>query len=148
MSLPGSLRAAVAQFSAGGDYDYGEYEDDRDGTDGYDGSPSSASGGDLRPLSVVRPRRVKFALVAPQDFDDAQKIADHVRAGDPVIVDLQGCDDQLRKRLTDFFSGLAYAVDGGVESVGEQVVLLAPPAVELSSGAGGEPHRRGFLNQA
>jgi cell division inhibitor SepF len=97
---------------------------------------------------LVRPRRVKFALVAPQYFDDAQRIADHVRAGDPVFVDLQGCDARLRKRLTDFFSGLAYAVDGSVECVGEQVVLLAPPAVELSAGADGEPHRRRFLNQA
>ena len=146
MSLSGSLRAAVAQFGGARD-DYDEFDDDYE-TGDYESPARSASGRDDRPLALVRPRRVKFALVAPQDFDDAQRIADHVRAGDPVIVDLQGCDDQLRKRLTDFFSGLAYAVDGGVESVGEQVVLLAPPAVELSSGAGGEPHRRGFLNQA
>ena len=149
MSLAGSFRAAAAQFGAGGDYDdYGEYEDDRQEAGGYDGSPPSASVGDPRPLSVVRARRVRFALVAPQDFGDAQQIADHLRAGDPVIVDLQGCDARLRKRLTDFFSGLAYAVDGSVESVGEQVVLLAPPAVELSSGGDAEPHERRFLNQA
>jgi len=144
MSLSGSLRAAIAQF--GGAHDDDEYDDDYE-TGEYESPARSASGRDERPLALVRPRRVKFALV-PQDFDDAQRIADHVRAGDPVIVDLQDCDARLRKRLTDFFSGLAYAVDGSVESVGEQVVLLAPPAVELSAGSGGEPHRRRFLNQA
>jgi len=146
MSLSGSLRAAVAQFGGARD-DYDEYDDDYE-TGDYESPARSASGRDERPLALVRPRRVKFALVEPQDFDDAQQIADHVRAGDPVIVDLQGCDARLRNRLTDFFSGLAYAVDGSVESVGEQVMLLAPPAVELSSGADGEPHRRRFLNQA
>lgn len=143
MSLSGSLRAAVAQFGGARD----DYDDDYEKGE-YESPARSASGRDERPLALVRPPQVKFALVTPQDFDDAQQIADHVRAGDPVIVDLQGCDDRLRKRLTDFFSGLAYAVDGSVESVGEQVILLAPPEVELSSGAAGEPHRRRFLNQA
>jgi cell division inhibitor SepF len=144
MSLSASLRAAVAQFGGARDDDY----DDDYETGEYESPPSSASARDARPLALIQPRHVRFALVAPRDFDDAQQIADHVRAGDPVLVDLQACDAELRKRLTDFFSGLAYAVDGSVESVGDQVVLLAPPAVELSSGAAGEPHRRRFLNQA
>jgi cell division inhibitor SepF len=146
MSLSGSLRAAVAQFGGARD-DYDEYDGDHE-TGEYGSPPSSAFARDARPLALIRPRHVKFALIAPRDFDDAQQIADHVRAGDPVFVDLQGCDAALRKRLTDFFSGLAYAVDGSVESVGDQVVLLAPPAVELSSGIHAEPHERRFLNQA
>jgi cell division inhibitor SepF len=146
MSLSGSLRAAVAQFGGARD-EYDEYDEGND-TGEYEEHTSATSVRDARPLALVRPRRVTFALVTPQDFDDAQQIADHLRAGDPVIVDLQGCDDGLRKRLTDFFSGLTYAVDGSVESLGEQAVLLAPPAVELSSGVYAEPHERRFLNQA
>lgn len=146
MSLAGSLRAAAAQFG-GARNDDDEYDDGYE-TGEYDEPMSSPPARDARPLALIRPRRVMFALVAPQDFDDAQEIADHVRAGDPVIVDLQLCDVGLRKRLTDFFSGLAYAVDGSVESVGEQVVLLAPPAVELTPGTGDGQRRRRFLNQA
>ena len=146
MSLSGSLRAAVAQFGGARD-EFDEYDEDYD-TGEYEEHTSTTSVRAARPLALITPQRVTFALVAPQDFDDAQQIADHLRAGDPVIVDLQGCDDRLRKRLTDFFSGLTYAVDGSVESLGEQAVLLAPPAVELSSGAIAEPHERRFLNQA
>jgi cell division inhibitor SepF len=143
MSLAGQLRAAAAQFGGARD-DYEEYDDGYE-TGDYESSAHAASGRDERPLALVRPRPVTFALVAPQDFDDAQAIADHLRAGDPVIVDLQGCEAGLRKRLTDFFSGLTYAVDGSVEPLGERVVLLAPPAVELSPGPGDQ--RRRFLNQ-
>jgi cell division inhibitor SepF len=146
MSLSGSLRAAVAQFGgARDDYDYDDYADEGDEAER---SPRAQSARDARPLALVRPRRVVFALVVPQGFDDAQQIADHLRTGDPVIVDLQDCDRGLRERLTDFCSGLTYAVDGSVEYVGEQVLLLAPPGVELSSGIRGEPHERRFLNQA
>ena len=145
MSLSGSLRAAVAQFGGARD-EFDEYDEDYD-TGEYEEHTSTTSVRAARPLALITPQRVTFALVAPQDFDDAQQIADHLRAGDPVIVDLQGCDAGLRKRLTDFFSGLTYAVDGSVEPLGEQAVLLAPPAVELSSGARAEPSARRFLNQ-
>ena len=145
MSLSKSLRAAVAQFGGARD-EFDEYDEDYD-TGEYEEHASTASVRAARPLALITPQRVTFALVAPQDFDDAQQIADHLRAGDPVIVDLQGCDAGLRKRLTDFFSGLTYAVDGSVEPLGEQAVLLAPPAVELSSGARAEPSERRFLNQ-
>jgi cell division inhibitor SepF len=149
MNLAGSLRAAAAQFGgARDDYDEDDYDDYGDERGEHQSPAYSASARDARPLALVRPRRVVFALIAPKDFDDAQPIADHLRAGDPVIVDLQGCDAGLRKRLTDFFSGLTYAVEGSVEWLGEQVLLLAPSAVELSAGVGGGPRERRFLNQA
>jgi len=95
----------------------------------------------------VRPPRIEFSLVTPQDFDAAQQIADHLRADSPVIVDLQSCGRDLSKRLTDFCSGLTYALEGSLQCIGENVVLLAPHNVELSSEAPGGLHERRFFNQ-
>ena len=53
---------------------------------------------------------------------------------------------ELAKRLVDFCSGLVYACEGDLQYVGEKVMLLAPPEVELSSGVGGLQGRR-FFNQ-
>ena len=100
-----------------------------------------------RPLALVRPPRLGFSLVTPQDFDAAQQIADHLRADSLVIVDLQGCGQDLAKRLTDFCSGLTYALEGSLEYIGEKVVLLAPHNVELSSEALGGLQERRFFNQ-
>ena len=102
----------------------------------------------VRPLALVRSARVEFLLVAPHDFDEAQQIADRLRAGGPVIVDLQGCGGDLAKRLTDFCSGLTYALEGRLLYIGDQVVLLTPQNVELSSEAPGGLHERRFFNQA
>ena len=101
-----------------------------------------------RPLALVRAPRIAFALDTPQDFDDAQQIADRLRASGLVIVDLQDCGQELAKRLTDFCSGLTYAVDGSLQYIGEQVVLLAPHHVELSSAISDGLRERRFFNQA
>jgi len=100
-----------------------------------------------RPLALVRPPRLGFALVTPQDFEAAQQIADHLRADSLVIVDMESCGRDLAERLTDFCSGLAYALEGSLQHIGAQVVLLAPHNVDLSSEASGGLRERRFFNR-
>jgi len=145
MGLAQSFRAAVEQFSGLDDYydEYDEYDDEESG----DPAGSAQFDDPSRPLALVRPRRIEFSLVAPTEYDDAQRIAAGLRAGAPVVVDLQGCGADLRTRLIDFCSGLTYALDGELEFVGEHVVLLAPSGVGLSSATAGFGRARRFYNQ-
>jgi len=164
MGLAQSLRAVVGQFGGAPD-DYDDYADDdafagpeeseRGDSAGYDEiyrdeplrrSPRARER-DPRPLALVRPPRTEFSLVAPQDFDDAQHIADRLRADVPVIVDLQSCGPELAKRLTDFCSGLVYALDGSLELLDDRVLLLAPRDLALSSEAAAGFLEKGFFNQ-
>jgi len=50
-------------------------------------------------------------LVVPHTFQDAQQIADRFKEGIPVILNLQGADQELSKRLIDFTRRLTYALD-------------------------------------
>ena len=70
--------------------------------------------------------------VTPTSFNDAQEIGDRFKTGQPVIVNLQGVDRDLRRRLVDFASGLCYAIAGKMERVADQVYLLTPADVEVS----------------
>ena len=144
MGLAQALRAVVDQLGGGGDDYYDDYDDARD-----DEGPAASAEIEraARPLAIVRPRRLSFALVTPQDFDAAQQIADHLRSGSPVIVDLQSCGRELSERLIDFCSGLTYALEGSVEYLGDKVVLLAPHHVDFTSDAPGGPQEGRFLNQ-
>ena len=45
-------------------------------------------------------------------------------------------------------SAATASIVGPASPMSPEMFLLAPPAVELSTGAGGEPRRRRFLNQA
>ena len=67
---------------------------------------------------------VRVHLVVPRSFNDAQQIADKFKEGTPVILNLQGSDADLSKRLIDFGSGLTYALDGGMQRVADKVFLL------------------------
>jgi cell division inhibitor SepF len=70
--------------------------------------------------------------IEPRGFNDAQEVGDRLKAGQPVIINLQGRDRDLQRRLIDFSSGLAYALNGTMEKVADQVFLLTPPNVEVS----------------
>ena len=95
-------------------------------------------GGDAnpKPRTVVRPvpatPSAKPFVVAPTSFNQAQDVADRFKASQPVIVNLQGVDRDLSRRLIDFASGLCYGLGGQMEKVAHQVYLLTPNNVEVS----------------
>lgn len=77
----------------------------------------SVPGGPMEP-HTVRPRR----------FDQAQEVADKFKDGQPVIMNLEGTEREVARRLIDFASGICYALDGSMEKVATGVYLLKPPA--------------------
>jgi cell division inhibitor SepF len=91
---------------------------------------------------------VQVHLVVPRSFNDAQQIADKFKDSMPVILNLQGADQELSKRLIDFTSGLTYALDGGMQRVADKVFLLTPRNVEVSAEERARLVERGFFNQA
>jgi cell division inhibitor SepF len=87
--------------------------------------------------AVIRPlppaKQPKVNVVAPLAFSDAQEIGDFVKAGSPVIVNLQASQRDLARRMIDFCSGVTYALAGSMEKVADQVFLLTPSNVEVSA---------------
>jgi cell division inhibitor SepF len=103
----------------------------------------------LRGVEAVPGASVRVHLVLPRSFNDAQQIADRFKEGVPVILNLQGSDQDLAKRLIDFASGLTYALDGGMQRVADKVFLLTPRNVEVSAEERARLlERGGFFNQA
>ncbi len=66
----------------------------------------------------------------------------------PVILNLQGTDTELSKRLIDFSSGLTYALNGGMQRIADKVFLLTPRNVEVSAEERARMIERGFFNQS
>ena len=112
--------------------------------------PSRASVREMRPAieAVPNPSNVKVHLVLPRSFNDAQQIADKFKAGIPVILNLQGSDSDLSKRLIDFASGLTYALDGGMQRIADKVFMLTPRNVEISAEERARLIEKGFFNQS
>ena len=95
-----------------------------------------------------RPQPAEVHLVVPKSFNDAQQIADRFKDSIPVILNLQGVDTDLSKRLIDFSSGLTYALDGGMQRIADKVFLLTPRNVEVSAEERARLIEKGFFNQS
>ena len=91
---------------------------------------------------------VRVHLVIPKSFNDAQDVADKFKESIPVILNLQGSDTDLSKRLIDFASGLTYALDGGMQRIADKVFLLTPRNVEVSAEERARLIEKGFFNQS
>ena len=108
----------------------------------------------LRPVATPRAAPngrggdVRVHFVAPKSFNDVQDVADKFKESIPVILNLQGTDTDLAKRLIDFSSGLTYAMDGGMQRIADKVFLLTPHNVEVSAEERARLVETGFFNQS
>lgn len=97
---------------------------------------------------VVKPvpmaANAKPHVVAPESFNQAQGVADAYKVNQPVIMDLQGADRELSRRLIDFASGLCYGLGGQMERLDSQVYLLTPTNVTVSSEERRRLRERGY----
>jgi cell division inhibitor SepF len=108
-------------------------------TGGEPGKPRPAA---VRPVPAAA--NVKPHVVAPTSFNHAQEVADKFKANQPVIVNLQGIDRDLSRRIIDFASGVCYGLGGHMERVASQVYLLTPSNVEVSAEERRRLQERGY----
>ncbi len=71
-------------------------------------------------------------ILYPQIFNDGTEVADLMRDGMPVILNLHNAEVSLRRRLIDFCSGITYALEGRMEKVASSVFLITPSNVTVS----------------
>ena len=92
-----------------------------------EGSPQTA----LQPLPA--PGDPEAEVVVARAFTDAQSLADFIRDGRPVVLDLRSTEPEMVRRLVDFSSGLTYALDGRMAKIAQGVILVTPVRVTISA---------------
>lgn len=90
-------------------------------------------------------KQMKVMVVEPVAFDDAQKVADHLRTRKPVVINLEGTDKDVAKRMIDFISGTTYALNGSIQKIGSHIFLCAPNNVDVAYSSREDSLERSFL---
>ena len=75
--------------------------------------------------------KVQLILVRPESFNDAPTIAANMRAKKAVVLNLEGVEKNLARRVVDFLSGCAYALDGTVKKVSQATYVFCPYNMEV-----------------
>jgi cell division inhibitor SepF len=83
----------------------------------------------------------------PKRFNEAREVGDRFKDGVSVIMNLQGTDDSIARRLVDFASGLVFGLDGKIEMVANRVYLLTPAGTEVSAEERERIREGGLYNQ-
>lgn len=86
-------------------------------------------------------KQMEIVVLQPRSFDDARSAADYLKMRRPVVVNLQGSQPDLARRIVDFTSGVTYALDGHLLRVGEEIFLFTPAHVAITADVGsGDGH--------
>lgn len=87
-------------------------------------------------VSIHTQKQVRVIVVEPVSFEEAQGIAEHLKARKSVILNLEKTDSDLAQRIVDFISGTTYALGGNMQKVGNGIFLFVPNNVDISGEMG------------
>lgn len=80
---------------------------------------------------AVRRSEPQSQIIVARNFSDAQVLADAIRGGRAVVLDLRSTEPAMVRRIVDFASGLTYALDGKMAKTAQGVILVSPSGVTL-----------------
>ena len=90
--------------------------------------PASHSRG-VQPLSQER----EVSIFKTNDYNEFGKITDMLRGNRSVVIDLRENDSVMQRRILDFTTGTAYALQATIERLeGGSVYLVSPRGVHVS----------------
>lgn len=125
---------------------YSEQEDDYDELDEEipaeeeAPAPRRSFGRNAAPAPVEAPRatgagrvvninsgsQLQVVLIKPERYDQVSEIADHLRDKKAIVLNLESANKDVARRLVDFLSGCAYALDGKIKKVAAFTYLITP----------------------
>ena len=88
-----------------------------------------------RPMAVTRPANVgalSMQVLRPVSFSDSPRVADCLKAGQAVVLNLEDMDEGEARRMIDYVAGVLYAVDGKIERPAGRTFLLTPKGVNVA----------------
>jgi len=82
-------------------------------------------------VNIHTTTQIQVVLVKPDRFDAAAEIADHLREKRTVVLNLEQTNKDMARRILDFLSGVAYALEGKVKKVAISTYLITPYNVDI-----------------
>lgn len=82
--------------------------------------------------------KYRVVLVKPEEFDCAPTIAKHICQGDAIILNCEDTSDLVARRVVDFLSGCAFALDGSIKKAANDVYIIAPKDVGVDDAKDGD----------
>ncbi len=109
---------------------YDEVLDDL-GTSSRASSPLNSRRSDSKVVNISAQTQMQVVLVKPDRFDNVSEIAEHLRSKHAVVLNLEATNKDVARRLVDFLSGCAYALDGKIKKIAISTYIITPYNVDI-----------------
>ena len=90
-------------------------------------------------IHPASPDKVSVKLLQPQTHTEATKIADKLKEGCIVLLDISNLTKDQAHRLVDFLAGVAYVLGGEMIKTNKNTIVVSPAGVDISGFAPEEP---------
>ena len=101
------------------------------GADDEDEDPAEGTPKKNKVVNIHATTQLKVVLVKPERFEDASTIADHLNNKRTVVLNLESTNKEVSRRLVDFLSGCAYALDGKIKKIAISTYIITPYNVDI-----------------
>lgn len=71
-------------------------------------------------------------VIRPQEISEAQTVADCLKQGKTIVVNMEGVELAPAQRIIDFIGGACYAIDGTLQAISANIFIAAPNSIEVS----------------
>lgn len=90
-------------------------------------------------IHPATPEKVELKLLQPKSHTEGVKIADKLKEGCIVILDISNLTKEKAHRLVDFLAGVAYVLGGEMIKTNKNTIVVSPSGVDISGFASDEP---------
>lgn len=80
-----------------------------------------------------RARHAEISIYSPNSYEDALVLADCLKEGKAIVLNLSRLDLALATRILDFVSGIIHAIEGSFKKVGDNIFVFTPSSIEITS---------------
>lgn len=140
MGFMDELRKLTRPYSDEDEDDYDDYEEEPAAAPEPAPAPApkrgfTAAKAEPRPtgrvVSLNSNPQLQVVLVKPDRFDTVSEVADNLRDKKAIVLNLESTNKDVARRVVDFLSGCAYALDGKIKKVAISTYLVTPYNVEI-----------------
>lgn len=103
---------------------YEDWDEDDDELDDEEENQADAN--------VTLGGNLELKIFNPTSFEQLLTAVDYLSYGSTVLLNLESVDAPLRKRMVDFISGAAYALDASIKKATQDSFFVAPKDVDVS----------------
>ncbi|MGL4739600.1 MAG: cell division protein SepF [Sarcina sp.] len=97
-------------------------------------------------VSIHSAADAKVVITRPTKYDESVDICTALRNRNIVIINTSALETKVARRLLDFVSGAAYALDGNLDDIENRVYIVSPSNVHVSNELKSELSSKGIFN--